>query len=70
MMRTIMLLSITLSLSACGGTSSEQTKGISTDEETEIVETITSDLETAKEELKIETKESLDEIDSLLQNIE
>ncbi|MFK7952207.1 MAG: hypothetical protein AB8B73_05130 [Ekhidna sp.] len=66
-MKKLLFIPAFILFSACGG-SSESKEQISEEEETEIVKAINSDLEEAQEELKIETEESLTEIDSLLEN--
>lgn len=54
---------------ACGGSATtEKEEVLSQEEETEIVETLNAELDEAQEALKEETEESLNEIDSLLEN--
>jgi hypothetical protein len=68
-MKSLKYAIILLALTACGGaTESQQEKPLTQEEEAEIVETITTDLDEAQEALKKETDESLEEIDSLLEN--
>lgn len=68
-MKKLLFIPAVLFLGACGGsTSSNQEAEVSAEEEAEIVETITADLDEAQEALKSETEESLSEIDSLLED--
>ena len=59
-----------LFMAACGGGTEQKAEEVSSEQETEIVDAINSDLEEAQQELETETEESLNEIDSLLQNVE
>ena len=68
-MKKIFFVSALFYLSACGASSdANQTEEITEQQESEIVDAITTDLTEAQEELKKETEESLTEIDSLLEN--
>ena len=72
MKKTILPVLVALMLSACGGgsASGEKAEEVSQEQEAEIVTAISADLEEAQEELQSVTEEGLEEIDSLLQNIE
>lgn len=71
MEKVLILGSIMLFMMSCGsGTSGGATEEVTMEEESEIVDAISSDLEQAQEELQSQTSESLNEIDSLLQNLE
>lgn len=69
MKKIISMLSIILFLAACSGNSeSKQEEVVTAEQEAEIVGAITDELDEAQQELKKQTEESLQEVDSLLEN--
>lgn len=71
MKKSISLLLAVLFLAACGGgSSSEKNEELSAEQEEEIVQSINEDLEAETQELDATANEALDEIDSLLNDIE
>jgi surfactin synthase thioesterase subunit len=66
MKKIFLTASIAIAMIACSGPSEKQEETISAEQEAEIVEKITSDLNQAQEELKTQTEEGINEIDSLL----
>lgn len=71
MKKAILPLFFAITLGACsGGSSNEGSEEVSAQQESEIVDSINSELESAQKELESETEETLNEIDSLLQTAE
>lgn len=69
-MKKLLNIAVISALLCACGSSSEKQKQETAAEEDQAVEAISSDLEASQEELKSATDKSLDEIDSLLQNVE
>jgi hypothetical protein len=71
MKRIFMLLSISLLLTACGGSSekSSESEVLTPEEEAAIVDSVSTTVDQAKEQLKNTTEKNVKEIDSLLNQL-